>query len=154
MEQKKFKEMVSALEKVAGENKRVTENYLEKLNIVSDTLLTIIRDNDLDDNLKRFDFGGYGFRTVRSNIGSWTEIFSVDEQGDYCSNILPGSTKNIGCHFYLHNDFNCGMNYMTRGEILGFSKILPDFIQNMITKIEKLTENEKEKMEKLVVEND
>lgn len=149
MENKKFKEMVSALEKVAGENKRVTGSFLEKLEIVTESLIEIIKENDLEDNLERFDFGSFGFRLAGSQHGKYIHFSSLNY--DYFK-LLPTNTTNIGTDFYYHNDFNYQYEYMSREEVLEAAKILPEFIQNMITKIGNLTEDQMVKMQNLVIE--
>lgn len=139
MGNKEFKGMVTALEKVAGEQKRVTGALLEKLEIVTENLIEIIKNHDLNDNLKMFDFKGYGFRWKGSSHRKWVHFCSVNDE---YSRILPTKTSNINSSFYYHNDFNYLTEYMTRSEVLTLCEILPEFIQNMTSKIQSLTDKE------------
>lgn len=145
MNNKEFKGMVAALEKVAGKQKRVTGALLEKLEIITENLIEIVKNHDLTDNLKRFDFKGYGFRWKGSSHGKWVHFCSVN--GEH-SRILPTKTSDINSSFYYHNDFNYLTEYMTRSEVLTLCEILPEFIQNMISKIQSLTDKEQEFLNK------
>ncbi len=125
----------------------VTGALLEKLEIVTKNLIEIAKNHDLTDNLKRFDFKGYGFRWKGSSHGKWVHFCKLEEFG---SKILPTKTSNVNSSFYYHNDFNyylhtlqqMKVNYMTRSEVLTLCEILPEFIQNMISKIQSLTDKE------------
>lgn len=143
MENKEFKGMVSALEKVAGEQKRVTGSLLEKLEIISESLIEIINEHKLNDNVKRFDFKDFGFRYKGSQHGKYIHLCSIGSDEYYSSEkILPNKTESINSEFYYHNDFNYLTKYMSRGEVLNFCEILPEFIQNMVSKIQSLTDKE------------
>jgi len=139
MNNKEFKGMVAALEKVAGEQKRVTGALLEKLEIITENLIEIIENHDLNDNLKMFDFKDYGFRLKGSSHGKWIHFCKLEEYG---SKILPTKTSNINSSFYYHNDFNYLTEYMTRNDVLTLCEVLPEFIQNMTSKIQSLTDKE------------
>ena len=146
MNNKDFKGLVVALERVAKEQNRVTSVLLEKLELTTDNLVKIIKEHDLDDDLKRFDFGDFGFRYLNSNIGSYTTICYFGANDDYrytVANPLPTRTSDINVKFYLHNDLSRDYRYMTREKILKLCKILPEFIQNIISKIQSLTDEEK-----------
>lgn len=145
MNNKEFKGMVTALEKVAGEQKRVTGALLEKLEIVTENLIEIIKNHDLNDNLKMFDFKDYGFRLKGSSHVKWIHFCKLEEYG---SKILPTKTSNINSSFYYHDDFNYLTEYMTRSEVLTLCEILPEFIQNMISKIQSLTDKEQKFLNK------
>jgi hypothetical protein len=147
MNNKEFKGMVAALEKVAGEQKKVTGALLEKLEIVTDNLIEIIKNHDLNDNLKMFDFKNYGFRLKGSSHGKWIHFCKLEEYG---SKILPTKTSDINSSFYYHNDFNYLTEYMTRNDVLTLCEVLPEFIQNMISKIQSLTDKEQEFLNKFV----
>lgn len=143
MDNKEFKGMIAALEKISGEQKRITGALLEKLEIVTGNLITIIKDHDMEDNLKRFDFKGFGFRLKGSRHGEWIHFCNIDG-GEYGEDvtILPGKTSNIGSNFYYHNDFNYLTEYMSRSAVLNLCEVLPEFIQNMVSKIQSLTDKE------------
>ena len=143
MENKEFKGMVSALEKVAGEQKRVTGHLLEKLETVTEALIKILEEHHLEDNLKRFDFKAYGFRDVGSQHGSSSMLVSLCEnEGYYQRNVLPTRTEDIGSWTYWHGDYNSKVNYMSRTEVLTVCELLSEFIQNMVSKIQSLTDKE------------
>jgi len=142
MDNKEFKGMVAALERVSGEQKRVTENLLEKLETITENLITIIKDHDLEDNLERFDFNYFGFRLAGSQHGKYIHFVSINNDMWEGFKLLPTQTHNIGSSFYYHNDFNCSYEYMSREEVLEACEVLPEFIQNMISKIQSLTDKE------------
>ena len=97
-------------------------------------------DHDLEDNLERFDFKGFGFRYKGSKHGQWIKFCSIE--GEYNSSILPTQTSEISSDFYYHGDFNYLTNYMDRSDVIDLCEILPDFIQNMTSKIQSLTDIE------------
>lgn len=142
MENKELKGLITALEKVSGEQKRVTGALLEKLEIITDSLIDIIKEHDLEDNLKRFDYANFGFRIHESNLGKYIHFCNIDQDYEYYSKILPNTTEKINTDFYYHNDFNSPTNYMSRSEVLNASNIMIDFIKNMTAKIQSLTDKE------------
>jgi|688.fasta_scaffold159643_5 hypothetical protein len=140
MENKEFKGIIAALEKIAGEQKRVTGALLEKLEISTDGLIGIIQEHNLDDNLKRFDFKNFGFREIGSQHGSSIYFCFIDEYG--YNTVLPTNTSNIASSTYLHGDFNAKIHFMNRTNILNACEVLTEFIQNMVSKIQSLTDKE------------
>lgn len=149
MENKEFKGMVSALEKVSGEQKRVTGLLLEKLEIITGSLIKILENHDMEKDIGIFDFRGYGFRNKGSQLGHYIHFCKIGND-DYSESIgiLPSKTSEIGCNFYYHNDVNALTEYMTRYDVIWACKLLPEFIQHMMLEIQELTEEEQGYLEK------
>ena len=150
MNNQEFKGLVSALEKVAGEQKTVTSLLLERLEVITKGVINIIESHDLEDDLEKFDFKDYGFRWEGSSHGKYIHLCYIDFSDGYYEDetILPTKTSEIGSNFYYHNDYNYPTKHMDREAVLNFCEILPEFIKNCISKIQSLTDKEKEFLNK------
>ena len=154
MNNQELKGIITALEKVSGEQKRVTGNLLEKLELITESLIKIVYNHDMEDNLKMFDFKYFGFRLAGSQHGKYIHFVALQNDTWEGFNLLPTKTNEINSNFYYHGDFNCNYSYMTRSEILDACEVLPEFIQNMVSKIQGLTDKEQkflQQFEKLEV---
>jgi hypothetical protein len=146
MDNQNFKGMISALEKVSGEHARLTGSLLDELNWLTDKIYEIIKNNELHDKKSRFDYKNYGYRYIQSNVGGGIWLCS-NLNSEHESKLLPSSTKDLGSERYLHHDFNCQITYMNREDVLKFCEILPEFVQNIISKIQSLSDNEQKALE-------
>jgi len=137
--------VIEILEDVAREHEVITDSLLHKLVIVEEILVKILKQHNLTDDLRMFDYKGFGFRWKGSKIAQYIHLCSIN--GMY-SGILPRKSEDINRSFYYHNDFNFLTYYMSRDEILSLCKILHEFVRNMIAKIKDLNEREREFLEK------
>jgi len=138
-------ELLKKLEELAKDQQKVSDALLEKLYTITERLIQILKDHSLTDDLSRFDFKGFGFRRHGSRLGRFIHFCALDDE---YSRILPSTSCNIGDSFYYHGDFNYLTEYMTRDEVLNLCAVLPEFIENMIAKIQDLTEEEQKFLEK------
>lgn len=145
-------DILAVVEKVASEQKEVTDALLERLNSITEKLIQIVKVHGLMDDLRLFDFENYGFRFMGSTHGEWIHFCYIKEYCDLHASwakILPRKSGDISQTFYYQGDFHCPTEYMSRSELLNFCKILPDFVRNMMDKIEDLTYKEREFLERL-----
>ena len=139
-------DLFKMLEEISSEQKEITDALLEKLGTITERLINIIKDHGLTDDLGLFDCRGYGFRWKGSSHGEWIHFCSLHSSG---SKIIPREATDIGKTFYYHYDYNYLTEYMSRSEVMTLCEIVPEFIKNMMAKIQTLTDREREYLEKI-----
>jgi hypothetical protein len=137
MENRKFKEIVSSLEKACKEHKRVTSALIESLDNVNDGVVDILEENDALKFAKKFIHKDIRIAYVSSRIGGFWRIVL---DGNRFS-VLPFSYADVGTQQYLHGDFSSRVSYMTRDEVLYISRNIADYIKGLIGYLKDLTED-------------
>jgi len=123
--------MLKEIGRKAYEVKRLTNERISKTNEVIQKIVNILEANNLDDyqTLRRFDYKDYGFRRIRSNVGSEVDIWYLED--GYRVSRFPASREDFGKMRYLHGDFNSDFYFMSYEKTKEFIEILPEFIENL-----------------------
>ena len=141
MQNKDFKQLVSNLKEVSKHNKKVTDKLLERLNIIAEALIDLIPESYTtnDNNLRKLDFKGYGFRRIGTPLSKWIHFCAIGESDGYMGQIdiklLADDRADLGTGFYCHGNMNYWYEYMTKQQVLKLAKNMDKFIENMIAVI-------------------
>jgi hypothetical protein len=138
MESKMFKEIVSSLEKVCQEHKRVTSTLIENLDSISNGIVDILQGNDALKFAKKFICKGIRIAYVSSRLGGFWRIVLDDDDR---FSVLPFSYGDVGTQQYLHGDFGSRVSYMSRDEVLYISRNIADYIKGLVEYLKNLTED-------------
>lgn len=115
--------------------KRITDKKLEEVNSVIEDLVMLLREYHLDDNqtLKKFDYHGFGFGWICSNVGCDLDLWELNEFTRF-----PARRADFGKGRYQHGDFNSFFKFMSYTQTKRFIKILPNFIENFTEVLDNL----------------
>lgn len=138
MESKMFKEIVSSLEKVCQEHKRVTSTLVENLDSVNNGIVDILKDSDALKFAKKFVYKGIRIAYVSSRLGGFWRIVLDDDDR---FSVLPFSYGDVGTQQYLYGDFDSRISYMSRDEVLYVSRNIADYIKGLVEYLKNLTED-------------
>ena len=149
MKSQDFKQTVSALERVAQDNKRVTATLLESIKAIEEKVVEALKSQHLDSesDLELFDYNGLMLRYAGSKHGQYIHLML--ERYEDSPVLIPFDTSYIGISRYYHNDFGSKYDFATRENILYVARNLHGFLENMIFIISSHTDSENVVLEPL-----